>query len=48
MRDAFELTLNFRRTDRRGGLLPIIEFQAAGYELADAKMTIEAVRGLAR
>jgi alkylation response protein AidB-like acyl-CoA dehydrogenase len=46
MRAAFEFALNFARTERRGGVHPIIEHQAVGYALADAKMTIEAVRSL--
>src|SRR5579862_9432884 len=46
MRAAFEFTLGFARTERRGGIHPIIEHQAVGYALADAKMAIEAVRGL--
>jgi nitroalkane oxidase len=47
MRRAFAFALQFARTQRRGGLQPIIEHQAVGYALADAKMSIEAVRHLA-
>lgn len=47
MRSAFDLTLDFCRRERRGGVLAIIEHQAVGYALADAKMAIEAVRSLA-
>ncbi|WP_022724430.1 acyl-CoA dehydrogenase family protein, partial [Rhodopseudomonas sp. B29] len=46
MRAAFDFTLNFARTDRRGGAVPIIEHQAVGYALADAKTAIEAARAL--
>ena len=46
MRAAFEFALEFARTERRGGVHPIIEHQAVGYALADAKMTIEAARYL--
>jgi nitroalkane oxidase len=46
MRAAFEFTLAFARTERRGGLHPIIEHQAVGYALADAKTAIEATRCL--
>src|ERR1700733_691225 len=44
MRAAFEFTLAFARTERRGGSHPIIEHQAVGYALADAKIAIEAAR----
>ncbi len=47
MRAAFDFALNFAKTERRGGLHPIIEHQAVGYALADAKTTIEAARSLA-
>lgn len=47
MRRAFAFALEFARTERRGGLQPIIEHQAVGYALADAKMSLEAVRHLA-
>ena len=46
MRAAFEFTLGFARTERRGGIHPIVEHQAVGYALADAKTAIEATRGL--
>ena len=46
MRAAFEFTLDFARTESRGGVHPIIEHQAVGYALADAKMAIEATRCL--
>ncbi len=46
MRAAFDATLRFARTEKRGGGVPIIEHQAVGYALADAKMQIEAVRSL--
>ena len=41
---AFEFALHFARTEHGGGGVPIIEHQAVGYALADAKMGIEAVR----
>src|ERR1700722_19339546 len=44
MRAAFEFTLAFARTEKRGGSHPIIEHQAVGYALADAKIAIEAAR----
>jgi butyryl-CoA dehydrogenase len=46
MRAAFEFALEFARTERRGGLHPIIEHQAVGFALADAKIVIEATRSL--
>jgi butyryl-CoA dehydrogenase len=46
MRAAFKFTLGFARTERRGGILPILEHQAVGYALADAKTAIEAIRSL--
>jgi nitroalkane oxidase len=46
MRVAFEFALHFARTEKRGGVHPIIENQAVGYALADAKTTIEAARYL--
>ncbi len=46
MRAAFDFALNFARTERRGGAVPIIEHQAVGYALADAKTAIEATRAL--
>jgi butyryl-CoA dehydrogenase len=46
MRAAFEFSLNFAKTQKRGGLHPIIEHQAVGYALADAKTALEAARFL--
>lgn len=46
MRAAFDFALHFARTEKRGGAVPIIEHQAVGYALADAKTTIEAARAL--
>ena len=46
MRAAFDFALGFARNERRGGIHPIIEHQAVGYALADAKMMIEATRCL--
>jgi butyryl-CoA dehydrogenase len=47
MRAAFDVALRFSRTERRGGIRLVIEQQAVGYALADAKTAIEATRGLA-
>ena len=46
MRAAFDFALRFARTERRGGIHPIINHQAVGYALADAKTAIEAARAL--
>jgi butyryl-CoA dehydrogenase len=46
MRTAFDHALHFARTERRAGVVPIIEHQAVGYALADAKMAIETTRAL--
>jgi nitroalkane oxidase len=46
MRAAFEFALHFARTEKRGGVHPIIQHQAVGYALADAKTAIEAARYL--
>ena len=46
MRAAFQFTLAFARSERRGGVQPVIEHQAVGYALADAKTAIEAARAL--
>jgi alkylation response protein AidB-like acyl-CoA dehydrogenase len=46
MRAAFDFALQFARTEMRGGVHAIIEHQAVGYALADAKTTIEAARYL--
>jgi alkylation response protein AidB-like acyl-CoA dehydrogenase len=46
MRAAFECALEFARTDKRSGVVPVIEHQNVGYMLADMKMRIEAARYL--
>jgi nitroalkane oxidase len=46
MRAAFDVALQFARTERRGGIHPVIEHQAVGFALADAKTLIEATRCL--
>lgn len=46
MRAAFDVALQFAKTERRGGSTPIIDHQAVGYALADAKGALEAVRSL--
>ena len=46
MRAAFDFALQFAKTERRGGARPILEHQAVGYALADAKTTLEAARYL--
>ncbi|MEV0225515.1 acyl-CoA dehydrogenase family protein [Streptomyces sp. NPDC050704] len=46
MRAAFEFALDFAKRERRGGAVPIIDHQAVGYALADAKSAMEAVRYL--
>jgi butyryl-CoA dehydrogenase len=46
MRAAFDHAWRFARTENRGGAVPIIEHQAVGYALADAKTRIEAARYL--
>ncbi|GAA3224454.1 acyl-CoA dehydrogenase family protein [Pseudonocardia petroleophila] len=46
MRAAFEYAYEFAKTDNRGGPHPVIEYQNAGYMLADIKMRIEAARYL--
>jgi nitroalkane oxidase len=46
MRAAFDHALRFARASRRGGPVPIIDYQAVGYALASAKTRIEAVRSL--
>jgi butyryl-CoA dehydrogenase len=46
MRMGFDFALGFARNERRGGIHPIIEHQAVGYAVADAKMAIEATRSL--
>ncbi len=46
MRAAFDIALNFAKVERRGGATPIIDHQAVGYALADAKGRLEASRSL--
>ncbi len=46
MRAGFDFALNFARTEKRGAIPHIIEHQAVGYALADAKTAIEATRSL--
>jgi butyryl-CoA dehydrogenase len=46
MRAAFDFALTFAKTEKRGGIHPIIEHQAVGYALADAKTSMEAARYL--
>jgi butyryl-CoA dehydrogenase len=46
MRAAFDFALKFAKTEKRGGIHPIIEHQAVGYALADAKMSMDSVRYL--
>ncbi|MGH8784757.1 MAG: acyl-CoA dehydrogenase family protein [Cupriavidus necator] len=46
MRAAFDFALHFARSEKRAGTVNIIEHQAVGYALADAKMAIEACRAL--
>lgn len=46
LRAAFAFALEFARTERRGGVDPIIEHQAVGYGLADVKGRLEAIRAL--
>jgi nitroalkane oxidase len=46
MRTAFDFALKFAKTEKRGGVHPIIEHQAVGYALADAKTAIESARSL--
>ena len=47
MRAAFDCAFKFAKTDQRSGPVPVIEYQNAGYMLADLKMRIEASRYLA-
>jgi nitroalkane oxidase len=47
MRQAFDIAYRFALTEKRGGPVPIIEYQAVSDILADAKGKIEAVRLLA-
>jgi len=46
MRAAFDFALTFAKAEKRGGIHPIIEHQAVGYALADAKTSMEAARYL--
>lgn len=46
MRAAFDVAYEFARKDKRNGPVPVIEYQNAGYMLADLKMRIEAARYL--
>lgn len=46
MRAAFDVALKFARSDKRSGLVPVIEHQNVGFMLADIKMRIEAARYL--
>ncbi|MFC9552297.1 acyl-CoA dehydrogenase family protein [Rhodococcus sp. NPDC056960] len=46
MRSAFDFALHFAKNERRAGRVPIIEHQAVGYALADAKIAIETARYL--
>jgi len=46
MRAAFDVALQFARTDHRGGRVPVIDHQGVGFLLADVKTRIEAVRSL--
>ncbi|MGQ0847363.1 MAG: acyl-CoA dehydrogenase family protein [Sporichthyaceae bacterium] len=46
MRTAFAHALEFARTEYRGGAVPILDHQAVGYALADAKTAIETVRAI--
>lgn len=46
MRAAFEVALDFAKTQSRGGGHAIIGHQAVGYALADAKTSLEAARQL--
>ena len=46
MRRAFEIALDFARSELRLGTAPVIDHQNVGYMLADVKMRIEAARYL--
>ncbi|WP_020186306.1 acyl-CoA dehydrogenase family protein [Methylopila sp. 73B] len=46
MRAAFDVAFAFAKTDKRSGVVPVIEHQNVGYMLADLKMKIEAARYL--
>jgi alkylation response protein AidB-like acyl-CoA dehydrogenase len=44
MRSAFDVAFEFARTEKRGGAVPIIEYQSVADVLTDAKGKIEATR----
>ncbi|WFU06888.1 acyl-CoA dehydrogenase family protein (plasmid) [Rhizobium sp. CB3171] len=46
MRAAFDCALRFAKAERRGGAVAIVEHQAVGFALADAKAVLEAARAL--
>jgi nitroalkane oxidase len=46
MQTAFEVALDFAKTEKRLGTVPVIEHQNVGFMLADVKMRIEACRYL--
>ncbi|MEP7022418.1 MAG: acyl-CoA dehydrogenase family protein [Actinomycetota bacterium] len=46
MRAAFEYALDFARSEKRLGTVPVIEHQNVGFMLADIKMRLEACRYL--
>ncbi|MGE5291978.1 MAG: acyl-CoA dehydrogenase family protein [Micromonosporaceae bacterium] len=46
MRAAFEYALDFTRSEKRLGTVPVIEHQNVGFMLADIKMRVEACRYL--
>ncbi|HEX3610209.1 MAG TPA: acyl-CoA dehydrogenase family protein [Sporichthyaceae bacterium] len=46
LRTAFDHAWRFAATESRGGVGPILDHQAVGYGLVDAKTSIEAVRAL--
>jgi alkylation response protein AidB-like acyl-CoA dehydrogenase len=46
MRAAFEYALDFTRSEKRLGTVPVIEHQNVGFMLADIKMRLEACRYL--
>ncbi len=46
MRAAFEHALEFARTEKRLGTVPVLEYQNVGFMLTDIKMNIEAARYL--
>lgn len=46
IRAAFDFTLQFARTERRGAADPIIEHPVVGYALADAKTVLDSTRFL--